>query len=140
MSKKLQLPAFSHLQKTPLLQLAEGSPPALTNTFVWGRWEPISFPESEGDIFHVVQQQDIGRLHNLAYSYYGAARLWWVIAWTNQINNPMTMEVGVTLRIPSPQVVLTTLSGGIVQSGVSLPVNPAVVPIGEANTAFTLIQ
>ena len=50
------------------------------------------------------------RIDNLAQRFYGDARLWWVIAVANNIEIvPTQLNVGMKLRIPSPQYVQNVL-------------------------------
>jgi len=52
------------------------------------------------DIYIIGTQDD--RLDNLAHKYYKDARLWWIIARTNNIGNGhLNVPVGMQLRIPT---------------------------------------
>ena len=63
--------------------------------------------ETPEDQFHVVQSGEVGRLDLIAYKYYEAVDLWWVIAFVNkdQIQNPLRFESGITIRIPPLEIV-----------------------------------
>ena len=60
---------------------------------------------------YVVPQFMENRLDLIAYKFYGNSELYWVIAYFNNIIDPMVLAVGTELKIPS----LSTLyvSGGI---------------------------
>ena len=51
------------------------------------------------DRFHTVTDGE--RLDALAYSYFGDAKLWWILCDYNDIFFPLELESGVVLRIPS---------------------------------------
>ena len=110
MSRRVVLPFDSPYGKTDLYQVADISTGAPTNTFVWGIWNPIDFPPSDIDATYRVRITDLGRLDLLAYQYYENVNLWWVIAYVNDIVDPLTdMSIGQLLRIPSREVVFSTL-------------------------------
>ena len=60
-----------------------------------------SIPESEDDLYHEVTAGEAGKLDTLSYYYYGTVNLWWVIASANGVLNPLRVEAGTKLRIPS---------------------------------------
>lgn len=63
--------------------------------------------------YHVVRAEDLGRLDNIASSYYGDPRLWWAIAHVNRIINPLSgMEVGMTLIIPRREAIYEAMETG----------------------------
>lgn len=74
-------------------------------------WELDLFPtipESPADIYYRVESVD--RLDSLATRFYGDPNLWWVIAVANDINlNPTDLQVGQTIRVPSPAYVQENL-------------------------------
>lgn len=57
--------------------------------------------ESEDDRFHRVDSGEVNRMDLIAYNYYDNPRLWWVIAYANNIKNPLEIKSGDILRIPS---------------------------------------
>lgn len=73
--------------------------------------------ESTKDSFYVVGAGFENRLDLISYKFYKTPFLWWVIASVNHIDNPMVVDVGIVLRIPSlselyaPGGVLTSLRG-----------------------------
>ena len=70
-----------------------------------GRWRPPDIDLS-GAGQHVVKETELGRLDFLAYRYYRNVYLWAVIAWVNDIENPLEdMYTGQVLTIPSPSSV-----------------------------------
>lgn len=68
-------------------------------------WRDIEIPESNSDNYHEVGSGEVNRLDLIAYQYYNNARLWWIIALANNIKNPLILEVGDLLRVPSLDVV-----------------------------------
>lgn len=70
-------------------------------------WKKIEIPESEEDKFHEVQSGEKNRIDLIAHRYYDNSQLWWVIAIANNIKNPLYIDTGDILRIPS----LDTLYG-----------------------------
>lgn len=74
-------------------------------------WELDLLPEippSPADYYYYVNQND--RIDLLATRFYGDPNLWWVIAVANDLNIlPTDLQVGATLRIPSPAYVTETL-------------------------------
>ena len=67
----------------------------------WGTRQPLKLREHDSDTFHVVTDADSKRIDLIAWKYYRDVRLWWVIAEVNNINNPLEIPAGTTLRIPS---------------------------------------
>lgn len=67
----------------------------------WGTRQPLRLREHNSDSFHVVTDADSKRIDLIAWKYYQDVRLWWVIAEFNNINNPLEIPEGTTLRIPS---------------------------------------
>jgi nucleoid-associated protein YgaU len=53
---------------------------------------PVNHTWSNGD-----------RLDKLASKYYNDGTLWWIIAIANQINNPLDIEAGTVIKIPTDQ-------------------------------------
>ncbi len=70
-----------------------------------GTRPPVKIPASDKDQFHRVTQSDVNRIDLLAYRYYGDCNLWWLIAEANNVSNPLQLEVGVVLRIPSQETI-----------------------------------
>lgn len=74
-------------------------------------WDVLDLPEipkQRDDLVHKVVGPD--RMDLLAYRYYRDARLWWVVATANDIEEvPTSLNVGDELRIPSPRYVTQVL-------------------------------
>jgi nucleoid-associated protein YgaU len=74
-------------------------------------WNLPEYPEIEAapdDLRYVVDRKD--RIDRLAFSFYGNAELWWVIALANELRLlPNDMKQGDTLRIPSPRRVFNQI-------------------------------
>ena len=74
---------------------------------IFQTWKRLDIPVSNEDNYHEVQKKEEYRLDLIAKSYYRNDKLWWIIAIANNINNPLDIEVGQILRIPS----ISTLYG-----------------------------
>ena len=58
-----------------------------------------SVQKSEGDVY--IEITNDVRLDKLSNEYYGDPKLWWAIAQTNNIKNPLTdLKIGMLIRIP----------------------------------------
>ena len=57
-----------------------------------------TIPKSDNDVYIITQEGD--RLDLLANQFYGDPTLWWYIARANNLKF-MTLETGITLRIPT---------------------------------------
>lgn len=68
----------------------------------------MTFIAKDADVFHVIAEGE--RLDLLSYRYYADPALWWVIADANDIKNPLRVEVGERLRIPSKSTVYGRLN------------------------------
>jgi len=70
-------------------------------------WDVLDLPDipvERDDLVHRVE--GLERLDLLAHRYYKDARLWWVIAIANDMEEtPTAMNIGSELRIPSPRYV-----------------------------------
>ena len=67
----------------------------------YGTRQPLKLREDESDLFHIVTDADSKRIDLIAWKYYRDVNLWWIIAEFNNINNPLEIPVGTTLRIPT---------------------------------------
>jgi hypothetical protein len=52
-------------------------------------------------VYHVVEQNQEGRLDMIADLYYNNPSYYWIIAWANNLIDPMTVVAGTILLIPS---------------------------------------
>lgn len=136
---KVKIPAHSHLLRTPLFQLRDRRSRRVTSTFFWGRWEPIDFEPHPEDVYYTALATDVGALDTLAWRYYGAAALWWVIARANRITDPLDLQIGSSLRIPARRVVLASLSPLTSQTAVLGGVSPLAYETTQANTFAKLV-
>ncbi len=109
MSKQIQLPNSTRFGFTTLYQWrdSQGNP---VNVHLFGTWEPPQFEPSDEDIFHPITQMDVGRLDLISQKYYGTPTYWWIIAYVNDIDDFLTMDVGKKIRIPALSVVERVLS------------------------------
>jgi len=74
-------------------------------------WDVLDIPEipvQRDDLVHRVIGAD--RIDLIAHKYYNDARLWWVIAVANDMEElPTALNVGDDIRIPSPRYVSQVL-------------------------------
>lgn len=71
--------------------------------------------ESDKDRYVTVDNSTINRLDKIAYSCYGVASYWWIIAKANNIIDPFDVPYDTILRIPNINSVYS--SKGVVTSG-----------------------
>jgi hypothetical protein len=134
--RSIALPVHNPYQATPLIQLLDESERFLLDSYAWGRWESIEFPETDQDGHYRVASTDLGRLDNLAQKYYRNRYLWWVIAHVNDIVDPIFgMTVGQVLRIPAWGTVFAALSVRDTASAASVPAPTFGLPIGVAGNS-----
>lgn len=70
----------------------------------WDRPVLPELPVSTGDRYHIIRQGE--RIDNISRLYYRNERLWWVIAYVNNLQYlPDDLHAGNSLRIPDPAVV-----------------------------------
>jgi nucleoid-associated protein YgaU len=67
----------------------------------WGTRPPLVLRPHPTDQFHRVTDGDSKRIDLIAWQYYRDVSLWWVIAEVNGIGNPLELQPGTVLRIPS---------------------------------------
>lgn len=58
-----------------------------------------SIEQEQGDVYESVTNNV--RIDLIANKYYNDPKLWWIIAMVNNISNPLSIEYGTVLRIPS---------------------------------------
>ena len=80
----------------------------------FGIWEvPFSIRDIGGveeAVEHVVDAGEVGCLDLIAWNYLNDERLWWIIAWFNNIINPIEeVKAGTVILIPNPTKVLKWL-------------------------------
>ena len=61
----------------------------------------LTIPYDATDQLHFVTAGEVGRLDLIARKWYNNLNLWWVIAETNSIKDPLDFEAGIALRIPT---------------------------------------
>lgn len=64
-------------------------------------WRDLDIPITDEDSFHEISAKEENRIDLIAYQYYQNSKLWWVLVVANDIRDPLTLEVGKVLRIPS---------------------------------------
>ena len=75
-------------------------------------WKIKGIPVSNNDdSYYTVTLETENRLDLVAYSFYGSARYWWIVAMANGIIDHFDVAVGTRLRIP-PMLTLYK-SGGV---------------------------
>ena len=79
----------------------------------YGTRQPINLRDHPTDMFHQVTEADSKRIEMIAWKYYNDVRLWWVIAEKNRniVSNPLELQVGSILRIPSYERVMMQVVG-----------------------------
>ena len=77
----------------------------------FGTRQLIKLSPHPSDTFHQVTDADSKRIDLIAYKYYKDVRLWWVIADANDVLNPLELQVGSILRIPSYERVMMQVVG-----------------------------
>lgn len=77
----------------------------------WGTRQLVKLPPHPSDLFHQVTDADSKRIDLIAWKYYHDVKLWWVIAEANDILNPLELQVGTILRIPSYERVMMRVVG-----------------------------
>lgn len=135
---KVQISASSHLQRTPVYQLVDQQTGKPIGVHVWGRWAPIDIPSDPSDAYYPIAEKDVGRLDSIAYAYYRNPYLWWIIAWVNDIQNPLEMEIGQVIRIPAFRSVRAALANTSATAQQLLSIDTLRIPFGIANTFLGL--
>ena len=67
----------------------------------WSTRPIVKLPPHPTDQFHQVTDADSKRIDLIAWKFYGDVNLWWIIAEVNDIGNPLEIQSGTVLRIPS---------------------------------------
>lgn len=94
MEQRVSLPPFSMLVSTPLYRV--------DNTIVTGLVVPPIVADPT-DILYRVTLAGERRLDLISHLHYGTPALWWVIAFVNNLVDPIAGVVsGADLRIPTP--------------------------------------
>lgn len=74
--------------------------------------QTVQFPSNLPDIFfveHTVKPNEPWTL--ISYKYYNTIKLWWIIAFANNVINPInSLQVGDIIKIPKPSVVKDILT------------------------------
>ena len=75
------------------------------------RFEEIDEEDLE-DIEEIGHTWALGdRYYKLAHKYYGDPEMWWIIAWYNQKPTEAHLNIGDTVRIPTPLFRIRTILG-----------------------------
>lgn len=64
-------------------------------------YEKPVIDRSPGDKIHEVTMGEINNLPLISFIHYGTVKLWWLIAEANNIHDPLVLEAGTVLKIPS---------------------------------------
>ena len=72
----------------------------------FGTRQALRLRPHKTDLFHQVTDADNKRIDLIAYKYYKDVRLWCIIAEINNISNPLELQTGRILRIPSYERVM----------------------------------
>lgn len=109
MTRRVRIRQNSRYVSTPLVQ--DDTDP---RNVYWGVWNRIKFLSSPGDLTFEVSAPYRNRLDLLASTYYKDPTLWWVIADTNDVDDPLDIPIGMKLRIPAATAVYAALRGAAV--------------------------
>jgi hypothetical protein len=100
MPRQFSVSRESRYVRTKMLQVRD-SADNLTNSYVWGVWKPFEFRATDGDVFYRIADHEVGRLDLLSHRFYGTPSFWWVIAYVNNVVDPIfDLIPGMVLRIP----------------------------------------
>jgi hypothetical protein len=92
---------FSRFRNQLIYQTADGK-------LFYGVYDRPSFPPTPQDTYHTVRQGEDTRLDLISYKYYQTPELWWVIAVSNDILDPLgDLAVGDVIRVPSRNLVFS---------------------------------
>lgn len=61
----------------------------------------VKIKETNEDNLYSVESGYENRLDLISYKFYGTPLLWWAIAMVNNISNPLDVDIGIVLRIPT---------------------------------------
>ena len=61
----------------------------------------IKVAQSDKDLYHEVQQNEVNRLDIISNKYYGTPEYFWAICMANDIVDPFSIKRGDVLRIPN---------------------------------------
>lgn len=76
----------------------------------FGPWMPPAISLS-GATQHAVEPHEVGRLDNLANKFWRNPRYWWVLAFVNNIHQPLRdMTAGMMLTVPTLDAIESALS------------------------------
>lgn len=68
----------------------------------------IEIPVSSQDSYHVVSESEVNRLDIISNKHYGTPNNWWIIALANNMIDPLVVNKGTMLRVPTMMTVLDT--------------------------------
>jgi hypothetical protein len=93
-------------------------------------WDRASLQTHGDDITYIVEKKFEGRIDQIAATFLGEPRHWWIIAMSNNILDP-TNEIreGVRLFIPTRERVKTILSGKLGGVPSTRELTPSIIPI-----------
>lgn len=72
-------------------------------------------PVTDVDNYHVVKEKEVNRLDLISNLYYGTPNYWWMIAQANNLIDPLVVNKGTMLRIPSMMTMLDSRTGVLVR-------------------------
>lgn len=64
-------------------------------------YNSVEVPVTDQDNYHVVKEKEVNRLDIISNLYYGTPNNWWMIALANNMIDPLVVNKGTMLRIPS---------------------------------------
>lgn len=78
-------------------------------------YNAVEIPKSSSDSFHVVRENEVNRLDIISNQHYGTPNNWWIIALANNMIDPLVVNKGTMLRIPSMMTVIDSRVGALVR-------------------------
>lgn len=64
-------------------------------------YNQVKVPVTDQDTYHVVEEKEVNRLDIISNNFYGTPNYWWMIALANNLIDPLVVNKGTLLRIPS---------------------------------------
>ena len=80
-------------------------------------YNQVSVPDTEEDFYHIVKDNEEGRLDIISQNYYGTPIYWWAIAIANDFIDPYVVNAGTMVRIPSLSSLIDPVNGILTRRG-----------------------
>lgn len=73
----------------------------VNNTSFFESTNPYHCATDSNTVYHVVEPNQEGRLDIISNIYYNTPNFYWVLAWANNLIDPLTVIAGTVLLVPS---------------------------------------